>query len=72
MVENMAVAMREAMPDAVRRSLLEGWQKPIVLAPRRAGGRMSALVAPDNPTIGLMLPYTPLHHLCLPCRTAKG
>ncbi len=63
MVENMAVAMREAMPDAVRRSLLEGWQKPIVLAPRRAGGRMSALVAPDNPTIGLMLPYTPLHHL---------
>ena len=45
MVENMAVAMREAMPDAVRRSLLEGWQKPIVLAPRRAGGRMSALLS---------------------------
>ena len=43
-------------------------RRPIVLLPparRRAAGR--AAVAPGNRAIGVMLPYTPLHHL-LPAR----
>ena len=36
---------------------------PIVLAPRRADVRIAAAVAPDSHRLGLMLPYTPIHHL---------
>ena len=37
--------------------------RPIVIAPQRADTRISAAVAPHNRTLGLLLPYTPLHHL---------
>ncbi len=39
--------------------------RPIVLARRRAGTPVAEAVAPGNPWLGLMLPYTPLHHLLL-------
>ena len=38
-------------------------ERPIVLARRRATAPLAANVAPGNPLVGLMLPYTPLHHL---------
>ena len=43
-------------------ALLESPAAPIVLM-RRHGGVVSASVAPGNPYLGVMLPYTPLHHL---------
>ena len=53
--------------DAVAVSALESPQAPIVLVPRIPGADdgLSRLVAPDSPALGLMLPYTPLHHLLL-------
>ncbi len=46
-------------------SLLSGPEKPIVICPRRedlpAEAALPALLAPDSGTVGLMLPYTPLH-----------
>lgn len=42
---------------------LRSLRRPIVILPRRAGNLMSAEVAPGNKTLGVMLPYTPLHHL---------
>lgn len=50
------------MSDADRRAL-ESPRRPIVLMPRRPGANISAAVAPGNNTIGVMLPYTPLHYL---------
>jgi len=38
-------------------------RRPIVLAPRGEGSPPADGVAPGLPELGLMLPYTPLHHL---------
>ncbi|MFB9840598.1 Kae1-like domain-containing protein, partial [Actinoallomurus acaciae] len=38
-------------------------RRPIVLLRRRAGAPLAGSVAPGNRSIGVMLPYTPLHHL---------
>lgn len=51
------------------RRLLESPEAPIVLLRRRAGSAgtpgIAPLVAPGNPNLGAMLPYSPLHHLLL-------
>lgn len=40
-------------------------EKPITLLRGRDGGMWRDVVAPGNPFLGVMLPYTPLHHLLL-------
>ncbi|MFO7700668.1 MAG: carbamoyltransferase HypF [Acidimicrobiia bacterium] len=40
-------------------------QSPIVLARRASQSTIVAGVAPSNPTLGVMLPTTPLHHLLI-------
>ena len=43
--------------------LLASPARPIVLARRLPGAPVAESVAPGSPWLGLMLPYTPLHHL---------
>ncbi len=45
--------------------LLAGRERPIVIARRRADAPVAPAVAPGSPDLGVMLPYTPLHHLLL-------
>jgi len=40
-------------------------RRPIVLAPKRHGAAVDPRVAPGLPELGLMLPYTPVHHLLM-------
>ncbi|MEV6572384.1 carbamoyltransferase HypF [Streptomyces sp. NPDC051577] len=51
--------------DPRERSLLTGSVRPIVLLRRRPEAAELVGVAPGNPDLGVMLPYTPLHHLLL-------
>lgn len=44
---------------------LQGAERPIVLLPLRPGGPIAREVAPGLRELGVMLPYTPLHHLLL-------
>jgi hydrogenase maturation protein HypF len=46
-------------------ALLRGRERPIVIAPRRPGAAVAPSVAPRCAELGVMLPYTPLHHLLL-------
>ncbi len=45
------------------RALLSSSRRPIVLLARRAPGAVASEVAPGSPSLGVMLPYTPLHEL---------
>ncbi|MCM2265023.1 MAG: carbamoyltransferase HypF [Desulfuromonadales bacterium] len=45
--------------------LLQGVERPIVLLEKQADFLLAEEVAPQNRTVGVMLPYTPLHHLLL-------
>ena len=47
------------------RDLLLSRERPVVIADRKSGSTISDAVAPGQNTIGLMLPYTPLHELLL-------
>ncbi len=63
LVPDLQTAARLAELDEAEREALRSPARPIVLCHRREGAPASALVAPGNPLVGLMLPYTPLHHL---------
>jgi hydrogenase maturation protein HypF len=58
-----ARALCEVDPTAER--LLCGHRRPIVLLPRRQDAHVAAAVAPGTTQLGVMLPYTPLHHILL-------
>ncbi|MCL2669969.1 MAG: carbamoyltransferase HypF, partial [Syntrophaceae bacterium] len=65
MVRNLETAHRLALVGLPEERLLVSPERPIVLCPRRDGGEVSPLVAPGMDTLGIMLPYTPFHHLLL-------
>lgn len=49
--------------DAAEEALLQGRERPIVVARRRPGACVAEAVAPRSRDLGVMLPYSPLHHL---------
>lgn len=65
MVRNADVADELVRMCDPERRLLTSGRKPIVLLPRAGAERLAASVAPGNPDLGLMLPYTPLHVMLL-------
>jgi hydrogenase maturation protein HypF len=56
-------ALATLEPD--EEALLRSRERPIVLCRRRPGAPVAAAVAPGSPWLGLLVPYTPLHHLLL-------
>ncbi len=54
-----------AEADEAELRLLGGSERPIVLLRQKTGHKLSPQVAPGNRCFGVMLAYTPLHHLLL-------
>jgi hydrogenase maturation protein HypF len=70
MVADLAAAGALAAVSPAGAELLTSPARPIVLLPRRpdpadGAATVAAAVAPGNRQLGVMLPYTPLHHLLL-------
>lgn len=65
MVPNLAMAHAVAHLKTGDESLLGSAEAPIVLVPRCVPSVLADEIAPHMSTVGLMLPYTPLHHLLL-------
>jgi hydrogenase maturation protein HypF len=65
MAKDLEAAMELADLDPDQMQLLASRRRPIVLVARRPKARVAAEVAPRNRFLGVMLPYTPLHHLLL-------
>jgi hydrogenase maturation protein HypF len=65
MVADVSAARQLCEVDSTAASLLASGRRPIVLLPRRADAAVARAVAPGSRQLGVMLPYTPLHHLLL-------
>jgi hydrogenase maturation protein HypF len=65
MVRDLAIAEAYCEMNAAERELLAGREKPIVILRRRNRGPVVDDVAPGNGTLGVLLPYSPLHLLLL-------
>jgi hydrogenase maturation protein HypF len=63
MVPDVAAAEMLCFVSDAERAALTSVRRPIVILQRRPGAPISESLAPGNPTLGVMLPYTPLHHL---------
>lgn len=72
MMRDISMAEEHALVSEEAHELLGSMAAPIVLVPWRAASTLARGVAPgfpdqvpENRTLGLMLPYTPVHHVLL-------
>lgn len=65
MVPDIAVAKQHCKMSDEEQSLLESRTRPIVILERLDNSTIVKEIAPYQNTIGVMLPYTPLHYLLL-------
>ncbi len=63
MMKDMKTLKGKCEVSALQEKALKGYQRPIVLLRKRKDNGISPAVAPDNPKLGVMLPYAPLHLL---------
>ncbi len=63
LVDSLETARALCVLDAQEEAALAGPESPILLARRRAEAPVARAVAPGNRRLGVMVAYTPLHHL---------
>ena len=63
MAKDESVVKRECVVTPEQEAILTGHQKPILLLDRRSDGGLASSVAPNNPKVGVMLPYAPVQLL---------
>ena len=63
MCRDLEVIDRICLLDGLSRDLLKSKERPIVILPKREGAKIAPCVSPFQRTLGVMLPYSPLHHL---------
>jgi len=67
MAPSLEAARELAQMNRMEEQLMISPEAPIVIVKKRPNTPLSALIAPHNGWLGLMLPYAPLHHLLMHC-----
>lgn len=65
MTRDLSAAQALVELTGIEQELLLGRARPIVIARRRPDAAVASSVAPRSADLGVMLPYSPLHHLLL-------
>jgi hydrogenase maturation protein HypF len=65
MSQDVETISQYAFVSAAERGILESFASPIVLLRKKEASCISGEVAPGIAELGVMLPYTPLHHLLI-------
>jgi hydrogenase maturation protein HypF len=65
MVADLEAARRCGVVGEAEERVLTSPESPIVLLDSTSGGGITSTVAPGLDSVGVMIPYTPLHHLLL-------
>lgn len=65
MMPDLATVEAHCLFDDAERELLQSHQRPILILFRRSESNVAQEVAPGQDTLGVMLPYTPLHVLVI-------
>jgi hydrogenase maturation protein HypF len=69
MYPNLELIKQHCQVSELEEKLLQSPEAPIVILKRRGEGTFAltneCAIAPKNPYLGIMLPYTPLHHLLM-------
>ena len=65
MFSTLSELSRFAEVDELEAEILSSSAAPILLVRRREGSALARAIAPGSPTLGALLPTTPLHHLLL-------
>lgn len=63
MMPDIETVQKHCYLSEQERQLLESRQRPIVILRKKPESTISQAVAPKQATLGVMLPYTPLHYL---------
>ncbi len=63
MMRNLDTVKKYCETDEIKEEYLTGHQKPIILLNKKENCDLAPSLAPDNPTLGVMLPYAPIQLL---------
>ena len=63
MMRNEDEVLKNCVIEDYQRDILTGHQKPIILLARKEDSKIAEQVAPENPMLGVMLPYAPIQSL---------
>lgn len=72
MMADIETVSAHCLLSPLERGLVEKHERPIVILRRRPDSPVALQVAPDQNTLAVMLPYTPLHYLLFADPEANG
>jgi hydrogenase maturation protein HypF len=65
MFPDLKTLRAETQINMLEERAINSIEKPIVIVKKNSSTSLAASVSPDNITVGVFLPYTPLHHIIL-------
>ncbi|MEN8264927.1 MAG: carbamoyltransferase HypF [Nitrospirota bacterium] len=65
MFSDLEAIKAETRINELEERAISSIEKPIVIVKKSSNSSLAASVSPDNTTLGVFMPYTPLHHIML-------